>query len=159
MTRRRWALLAAVSAGALLVAVSALPGLGVSAPPGSAVLTRRYDPATAATTFTVDVGQASGAALTIVTCPGARILEIDGPGTVETVEAPGGTTITFPSEAAGTYRVVLAGDTPGIGIDGEEPSGCGEATLLIDPAVVERASAEIGPSTRITTLDRAGVNP
>ena len=158
MTRRRWALLAAVGAGAL-VAVSALPGLGVSAPPGSAVLTRRYDPATAATTFTVDVGQASGAALSLVTCPGARILEVDGPGAVESLEALGGTTITFPSEAAGTYRVVLAGDTPGIGIDGEEPSGCGEATLLIDPAVVERAGAEIGPSTRITTLDRAGVNP
>ena len=78
---------------------------------------------------------------------------------MQTLGALGGTTITFPSEAAGTYRVVLAGDTPGIGIDGEEPSGCGEATLLIDPAVLERASAEIGPSTRITSLDRAGVNP
>ena len=33
---------------------------------------------------------------------------------------------------------------------GEEPSGCAEATLLIDPAVVERAVAEIGPSTRIS---------
>ena len=149
MTRRRWALLVA---GAL-VALSAVPGLGAAAPPGGAVLTRRYDPASAATTFTVDVGRASGAALSVVTCPGVQILEIAGPGTAETVQALGGTTITFPSEAAGTYRVVLAGDSPDIGIDGEEPSGCGEATLLIDPAVVERASAEIGPSTRITTLD------
>jgi hypothetical protein len=152
MTRRRWALLAAVGAGAL-VALSAVPGLGAAAPPGGAVLTRLYDPASAATTFTVDVGQASGAALSLVTCPGVQILEIAGPGTAETVEALDGTTITFPSEAAGTYRVVLAGDSPGLGVDGGEPSGCGEATLLIDPAVVERASAEIGPSTRITTLD------
>ena len=152
MTRRRWALLAAVGAGALIT-LSALPGLGASAPPGGAVLTRRYDPAAAATTFTVDVGQASGAALSLITCPGARVLEVDGPSIAETVEALGGTTITFPSERAGTYRVVLSGDTPGIGIDGEEPSGCGEATLLIDPAVIERAGAEIGPSTRITTLD------
>ena len=147
---RRWARLAAVGAGAL-VALSAVPGLGAAAPPGGAVLTRRYDPSSAATTFTVDVGQASGAALSLVACPGVPILEIAGPGTAGTVRAPGGTTITFPSDAAGTYRVVLAGDSPGIGIGGEAPSGC-EATLLIDPAVVERAGAEIGPSTRITTL-------
>lgn len=140
--------LGAASAVAL-VGLSALPGFGASAPPGGAVLTRRYDPASATTTFTVDVARGSGAVLSLVTCPGARVLEIDGPAPGETAEAVGGTTIAFPSEVEGTYRVVLAGDTPGIGI-GEEPSGCAEATLLIDPAVVERASAELGPSTRIT---------
>ena len=79
-------------------------------------------------------------------------MTVEGPSPADTVEALGGTTITFPSEQAGTYRVVLAGDSPGIGVGGDEPSGCGEATLLIDPAVVERAAAEIGPSTRITIL-------
>jgi hypothetical protein len=141
-------LLGAVGVGAL-IGLSALPGLSSTAPPGGAVLTRRYDPAASTTTFTVDVARGSGAALSLVTCPGAEVLEVDGPGTGEMVETPGGTTITFPSDVAGTYRVVLAGDTPGIGF-GEEPSGCAEATLLIDPAVVERASAELGPSTRIT---------
>lgn len=144
-------MLAAVGAGAL-VGLSNLPGLGAAAPPGGAALTRRYDPSSATTTFTVDVGRASGAVLSLVTCPGARVLEVGGPGVAETVEALGGTTITFRSGEPGTYRVALAGDTPGIGVGGEEPSGCGEATLLVDPAVVERASAELGPSTRITTL-------
>jgi hypothetical protein len=147
MTRRRWALLGAVGAFGL-IGLSALPGLGASAPPGGAALTRVYDPAAATTTFTLDVARGSGAALSLVTCPGAGVLEIDGPAPAEMVESLGGTTITFPSEIEGTYRVVLSGDTPGMGV-GEEPSGCAEATLLIDPAVVERASAQLGPSTRI----------
>jgi hypothetical protein len=150
MGRRRWAVLAAIGAGAL-VGLSNLPGLGAAAPPGGAGMTRRYDPATATTTFTIDVGRASGAALSLVTCPGARVLEVDGPNPSETVESPGGTKITFPAEAAGTYRVVMAGDSPGLGV-GREAAPCGDAALLIDPAVVERAGAEIGPSTRITTL-------
>jgi hypothetical protein len=141
-------LLGAIGAFAL-IGLSALPGLGAAAPPGGAALTRLYDPAAATTTFTVDVARGSGAALSLVTCPGAEVLEIDGPAPGETVESVGGTTITFPSEVEGTYRVVLSGDTPGMGVD-EEPSGCAEATLLIDPAVVERASAEPGPSTRIS---------
>lgn len=148
MTRRRWVVLGAVSASAL-IGLSALPGLGSTAPPEGAVLTRRYDPAASTTTFTVDVARGSGAALSLLTCPGAEVLEVDGPGTGEPVEGPGGTTISFPADVAGTYRVVLAGDTPGMGF-GEEPSGCAEATLLIDPAVLERAGAEIGPSTRIS---------
>jgi hypothetical protein len=148
MRRTRWVVLGAVGAGAL-IGLSALPGLGSTAPAGGAVLTRRYDPAASTTTFTVDVARDSGAALTLVTCPGAEVLEVDGPGRGETVEGPGGTTITFPSDQGGTYRVVLAGDTPGMAF-GEEPTGCAEATLLIDAAVVERASAEIGPSTRIS---------
>jgi hypothetical protein len=139
--------LGAVSVGAL-IGLSALPGLSSTGPPEGAVLTRRYDPATSTTTFTVDAAEGSGAALTLVTCPGAEVLEVE-PDTAERVEGPGGTTISFPSDVAGTYRVVLAGDTPGMGF-GEEPAGCAEATLLIDPAVVERASAEIGPSTRIS---------
>jgi hypothetical protein len=146
MARRRWALLGTLGAGAL-VALSALPGLGAAAPPGGAVLTRRFDPASATTTFTVDVGRASGAALSLVTCPGAEILNIGGPSLGQLVEALAGTTITFPGQSAGTYEVIVAGDTPGIGL-GEEPSGCTDATLLIDPEVLERA-AEVGPSTRI----------
>jgi hypothetical protein len=141
-------LLGAVGAFAL-IGVSALPGLGVSAPPGGAALTRVYDPVAATTTFTVDVARGSGAALSLVTCPGASVLNVDGPAPGETIESLGGTTITFPADVEGAYRVVLSGDTPGIGL-GEEPSGCAEATLLIDPAVVERASAEVGPSTRIS---------
>ena len=70
MTRRRWVLLGAVGAFAL-IGVSALPGLGASAPPGGAALTRVYDPAAATTTFTVDVARGSGATLSLVTCPGA----------------------------------------------------------------------------------------
>jgi hypothetical protein len=150
MTGRRWALLVAVGAGAL-AGLSNLPGLGAAAPPGGAVLTRLYEPSSATTTFTVDVGRAGHSTLSLLTCPGAEVLEVDGPHATETVEALGGTTITFPSETAGTYRVVLAGDSPGIGV-GREASGCGEVALLIDPAVVERAGAEIGPSTRITIL-------
>ncbi|MDQ1502202.1 MAG: hypothetical protein QOI86_5542 [Actinomycetota bacterium] len=150
MTRRRWVSLAAIGAAAL-IGLSSLPGLGAAAPPGGAVLTRRYDPSSATTTFTVDVGRASGTVLSVVTCPRARVLRVDGPEPAETVEALGGTTITFPSEVAGTYRVVMAGDSPGIGV-GHEASGCGDASLLIDPAVVERTAAEVGPSTRITTL-------
>ena len=148
MTRRRWAVLAAIGAGAL-ISLSALPGLGASAPPGGATLTRVFDPAAATTTFTVDVNRASGATLSLVTCPGADVLAVDGPTVPQTVEALGGSTITFPADVAGTYEVVLAGDNPGMGI-GEAPAGCGEATLLIDPAVVERAAAEIGPSVRIS---------
>jgi len=150
MTRRRWASLAAVGAGAL-VGLVALPGLGATTPPGGAVLTRVYDPSAATTTFTVDVGQASHTTLSLVTCPGAQVLAVDGPDPADTVESAGGTTITFPSEEAGTYKVVLAGDTPGLGV-GREATGCAEAALLIDPAVVERTGAEIGPSTRITNL-------
>ncbi len=149
MTRRRWVLLGAIGACAL-IGLSALPGLGASAPPGGAALTRVYDPAAATTTFTVDVARGSGAALSLVTCPGASVLDVAGPAPGDTVESLGGTTITFP-DVEGTYRVVLSGDTPGIGL-GEEPSGCADATLLIDPAVVERASAELGPSTRITVF-------
>jgi hypothetical protein len=151
MTGRRWALLAAIGAGAL-VGLSNLPGLGATAPPGGAVLLRRYDPSSATTTFTVDVGRAGHTRLSLLTCPGAEVLDVDGPHAAETVEALGGTTITFPSEAAGTYQVVLAGDSPGIGV-GREASGCGEVALLIDPAVVERAGTEAGPSTRITPLN------
>ncbi|MDQ1489271.1 MAG: hypothetical protein QOD57_4435 [Actinomycetota bacterium] len=151
MSRRRWAMLAGVGAGAI-VGLSTLPGLGATVPPGGAAMTRRYDPATAATTFTVDVGEASHATLSLVTCPGAHVLDVGGPGVDPIVDVGGdGTTITFPSEQSGTYRVVLAGDTPGLGV-GAKPSACGTATLLVDPAVVERATAEIGPSTRITTL-------
>jgi hypothetical protein len=151
MSRRRWAVLVAVGAGAV-IGLSNLAGLGATVPPGGAALTRRYDPAAATTTFTVDVGQASRAALSLVTCPGSRILDVSGPGPAPSVSSVGGSsTITFPSEEAGTYRVVLAGDTPGLGVGGT-PSACGATTLLIDPAVVERASAEVGPSTRITTL-------
>ena len=151
MNRRRWVLLAASGAVAL-IGVSSLPGFGAAAPPGGATLTRLYDPASATTTFTVDVGRAADAALSLVTCPGARVVSVDGPAAAETVESVGGTTITFPSEEAGTYRVVLAGDSPGLGLAGKGPSGCGDATLLIDPAVVERGSTEVGPSTRISTL-------
>lgn len=151
MTRRRWAVLAAAGAGAL-ISLSALPGLGAPAPPGGAALTRIFDPVAATTTFHVDVNRASGAALSLVTCPGADVLTVDGPAVAQTVEALGGTTITFPADVTGTYEIVLAGDNPGMGI-GEQPAGCGDATLLIDPAVVERAAAEIGPSVRITALN------
>jgi hypothetical protein len=140
-----------IGAGAL-VGLSTLPGLGATVPPGGAAITRVYDPAAATTTFTVDVGRASRAALSFVTCPGARVLDISGPGDADTAAAVGGTTITFPSDAAGAWRVVLAGDSPGLGAGDEAPAVCGDATLLIDPAVVERAAAEIGPSTRITTV-------
>ena len=92
--------------------------------PGGAALTRIYDPSSATTTFTVDAGQAGHAALSFVTCPGAQVLDAGGPAAT-IVEALGGTTITFPSEEAGTYRVVLAGDTPGLGVGGE-PSACGD---------------------------------
>jgi hypothetical protein len=148
-------MLAGIGAGAI-VGLSTLPGLGATVPPGGAAVTRRYDPATAATTFTIDVGRASHATLTLVTCPGAHVLDVGGPGADPIVDpivdvGGDGTTITFPSEQSGTYRVVLAGDTPGLGVGGQ-PSACGAATLLVDPAVVERASAEVGPSTRITTL-------
>jgi hypothetical protein len=143
-------MLVAVGAGAL-VGLSALPGLGATVPPGGAALTRVYDPATGATTFTVDVDRAGHAALSLVTCPGAKVLQVDGPGTAATLPLPGGDTIAFPSGVAGTYRVVLAGDTPGLTV-GRKPSTCGDATLLIDPAVVQRAAAELGPSTRMTTL-------
>jgi hypothetical protein len=149
MTRRRWATLFAVGAGAV-IGLSTLPGLGATVPPGGAALTRVYDPVSGTTTFTVDAGQGSHAALSFVTCPGARVLDAGGPA-AQVVEALDGTTITFPTEETGTYRVVLAGDTPGLGV-GEAPSACGSPTLLVDPAVVERAGAEIGPSTRITTL-------
>ncbi|MDQ1514988.1 MAG: hypothetical protein QOE80_818 [Actinomycetota bacterium] len=151
MTRRRWAMLFGIGAGAV-VGLSNLPGQGATVPPGGAALTRRYDPSTATTTFTVDVGQASHATLSLVTCPGAQVLDVGGPGVAPIVAAVGdSTTITFPSEHPGAYRVVLAGDTPGLGVGGK-PSTCGVATLLVDPAVVERAGAEIGPSTRITRL-------
>lgn len=150
MTGKRWVL--AGAAGALaLIGLSALPGLGASAPPGGAAMTRVYDPAAATTTFTVDVARGSGAALSLLTCPGASVLSVDGPAPGEMVESVGGTAITFPSDVEGTYRVVLSGDTPGMGV-GQEPSGCAEATLLIDPAVVERASAELGPSTRVAVI-------
>ena len=150
MTRRRWAVLAVIGAGAL-VGLTSQAGVGATVPPGGAALTRVYDPASATTTFTVDVDAASHAALSFVTCPGAQVLDTVGPLVGQIVEALGGTTITFPAGQTGTYRVVLAGDTPGLGVGGE-PSTCGTPTLLIDPAVVERAGAEIGPSTRITTL-------
>jgi hypothetical protein len=152
MSRRRWAMLAGIGAAAI-VALSILPSLGATVPPGGAAVTRRYDPAAQATTFTVDVGQASHTTLSLVTCPGAHVVDVGGPGVAPIVAAVGdGTTITFPSEQSGTFRVVLAGDTPGLGVGGK-PSACGAATLLVDPAVVERASgAEVGPSTRITTL-------
>jgi hypothetical protein len=147
-------MLFAVGVGAV-VGLSNLPGLGTTVPPGGAALTRIYDPVSATTTFTVDAAQGSHAALSFVTCPGAQVLDAGGPPAqiveAQIVEALGGTTITFPTDEPGTYRVVLAGDTPGLGIGGA-PSACGAPTLLIDPAVVERASAEIGPSTRITAL-------
>jgi hypothetical protein len=133
-----------------VVGLSNLPGLGATVPPGGAALTRIYDPVSATTTFTVDAAQGSHAALSFVTCPGAEVLDAGGPA-ARIVDALGGTTITFPTQETGTYRVVLAGDTPGLGIGGA-PSACGAPTLLIDPAVVERASAELGPSTRITPL-------
>jgi hypothetical protein len=137
VNRRRWVPLAAIGAGAL-IGLFTLPGFGAAVPPGGATFTRLYDPAAATTTFTVDVGRASHAAFTLATCPGVRVLHVEGPGAAETVEGAGGTTITFPSEEAGTYRVVVAGDSPGIGVAGQRSSGCGDATLLIDPAVAER---------------------
>lgn len=149
MRLRRWGLAAAAGAIAV-VGLSALPGLGASAPPGGAALTRLYDPATATTTFTVDVARGSGTALSVVTCPGASVLSVAGPARGEVVESLAGTTITFPSDVEGTYRVVLSGDDPQIGV-GRGPSGCAGTTLLIDPAVIERTSAEVGPSTRIAT--------
>ena len=96
--------------------------MGATVPPGGAALTRIYDPASGTTTFTVDAGLASHAALSFVACPGARVLDAGGLE-VQVVEALGGTTITFPSEEAGTYRVVLAG-TAGPQCR-EAPSACG----------------------------------
>jgi hypothetical protein len=153
MNRRRWVLLG-TSGAAALIALTSLPGpvFGAATPPGGATLTRLYDPSSATTTFTVDADRASHAALSLETCPGARVVAVDGPGAAVTAESSGGTTITFPSEGAGTWRVVVAGDSPGLGVGGRQPSGCGDAALLIDPAVVERAGAEVGPSTRISML-------
>ncbi|HVW33036.1 MAG TPA: hypothetical protein VHL53_10895 [Acidimicrobiia bacterium] len=150
MTRRRWAMLAAAGAGAC-AALVALPSLGTSAPPAGAVLTRTYDPATQRTTFTIDVARNSHPSLSLLTCPGATVLSVDGPVPADLTQALGGTTISFPSESAGTYRVVLAGDATGLGL-GHEVRSCAEPTVLIDPAVLERDGVALGPATRISTL-------
>jgi hypothetical protein len=67
------------------------------------------------------------------------------------VEAPSGTTVSFPRKAAGTYRVVVAGGMPGLEV-GPSPGGGGDYAVTIDPAVVTRGGAQLGPSTRITEL-------
>ena len=85
-------MLLAASGAVALIGVSSLPGFGAAAPPGGATLTRLYDPASATTTFTVDVGRAADATLSLVTCPGARVVSVDGPAAAETVESVGGTT-------------------------------------------------------------------
>jgi hypothetical protein len=46
------------------------------------------------------------------------------------------------------YRVVVAGDTPGLEV-GQNPDGCGDDAVTNDPAVVTRGGAQLGPSTRI----------
>jgi len=128
-----------------------LPVEGASAPPGGATLTRRYDPVADVTVFILDVGKTSGGAFFLATCPGVRVLRVDGPGGATVIDAPSGTTVSFPRQAAGTYRVVVAGDTPGLDV-GQSPGGCGDYAGTIDPAVVTRGGAQLGPSTRITKL-------
>ena len=122
---------------------------GAAAPPGGTSLTRSYHPAAGVTVFTLDVGRTSGGAFFLATCPGVRVLRVDGPGGATVVDGPSGTTVSFPREAAGTYRVVVAGDVPGLDI-GQTPGGCGDYAVTIDPAVVTRGGAQLGPSTRIT---------
>jgi hypothetical protein len=147
--RRRSAVLLVIGLGAF--GLFDLPVEGAAAPPGGTTLTRRYDPVAAVTVFILDVGKTSGAALFLATCPGVRVLRVDGPGGASVIDAPSGTTVRFPSKAAGTYRVVVAGDTPGLEV-GQSPAGCGDYAVTIDPAVVTRGGAQLGPSTRITRL-------
>jgi hypothetical protein len=122
---------------------------GAPAPPGSLAVTRRYDPVAAVTVFTLDVGERSGSALFLAACPGAQVLRVDGGGGATLIDAPSGTTVSFPSEAAGTYRVVVAGNMPAVGF-GHDADGCGDYAGTIEPAVVTRGGAQTGPSTRIT---------
>jgi len=126
-----------------------LPVEGAAAPPGGMALTRRYDPVADVTVLILDVGKTRGGALFLATCPGARVLRVAGPGGATVIDAPSGTTVSFPRQAAGTYRVVVAGDTPGVEL-GQSPGGCGDDAVTIDPATVTRGGAQLGPSTRIT---------
>ena len=147
--RRRSAVLLIIGVGAF--GLFDRPVEGSAAPPGGTSLTRQYNPATAVTVFTLDVGKTSGGGFFLATCPGVRVLRVDGPGGATVVDAPSGTTVSFPKEAAGTYRVVVAGDVPGLDV-GQSPGGCGDYAVTIDPAVVTRGGAQLGPSTRITNL-------
>ncbi len=156
--RRRWrgGFLRRRSAVLLVVVVGALgvfdpPVEGAVAPPGATILMRRYDPVAAVTVFTLDVGKTSGGALSLTTCPGVRVLRVDGPAGTTVIDPPSGTTVRFPSKAAGTYRVVVAGDTPGLAV-GQSPGGCGDYAVINDPAVLTRGAAQLGPSTRINKL-------
>lgn len=132
-----------------------LPLEGAPAPPGGMVVTRRYDPVAAVTVFTLDIGKDSGSALFLPACPGAQILGVEGAGAT-VLEAPSGTSVNFPKEAAGTYRVTVAGDTPAAGSGPSD--GCGDYAGTIEPAVVTRNGAQLGPSTRISKLPEPGLN-
>jgi hypothetical protein len=145
--RRRSAVLLVIGLGAF--GLFDLPVEGAAAPPGGTTVTRRYDPAAAATVFILDVGNTSRGAFFLAACPGTRVLQADGPGGATVTEAPSGTTVWFPRQAAGTYRVVVAGDTPGLEV-GQSPAGCGADAVTIDPTVWARGGTELGPSTRIT---------
>lgn len=128
-----------------------LPVEGAPAPPGGLTVTRRFDPVAAVTVFTLDVGKRSGSTLFLAACPGAQVLRVDGAGGVTVIEAPTGTTVSFPKEATGTYRVTVAGNMPAGGF-GPSADGCGDYAGIIEPAVVTRGGAQLGPSTRITKL-------
>jgi hypothetical protein len=128
-----------------------LPIEGAAAPRGGATLTRRYDPVADVTVFILDVGKTSGGALFLATCPRVRVLRADGPGGATVIDAPSVTTVSFPRQAAGTYQVVVAGDTPGLEV-GQSPGGCGDDAVTIDPAAVPRGGSQLGPSTRIIKL-------
>lgn len=134
-----------------------LPLDGAPTPPGGMTVTRRYDPVAAVTVFTLDVGKGSGSALFLPACPGAEVLRVDGAGGATVVEAPAGTSVSFPKEATGTYRVTVAGDTPAMG-SGPSPDGCGDYAGTIEPAVVTRNGAQVGPSTRISKLPEPRAN-
>ncbi|HET9770529.1 MAG TPA: hypothetical protein VFS16_06550, partial [Acidimicrobiia bacterium] len=84
-------------------------------------------------------------------CPRAQVLGVDGAGGAAVLEIPSGTTVRFPAEATGTYRVSVAGDMSDRG-PGTRARGCADYAGIIEPAVVTRGGAELGPSTRITKL-------
>jgi hypothetical protein len=145
--RRRSAILLVIGVGAF--GLFDLPVEGAAAPPGGLAVTRRYDPVAAATTFTLDIGDRSGSALFLAACPGAQVLRVDGAGGATVIDSPTGTTVSFPPEATGTYRVVVAGNMPAVGLR-QGADGCGDYAVTIDPVTVTRGGAELGPSTQIT---------